>query len=306
MTEALQATQELVLITGPSGAGRSTAMHALEDLGFEVIDNLPLSLVPLVLAGPAKARPLAFVVDARNREFAPQALDRLVATLAADPRIHAELLYLDCAEAVLVRRFSETRRRHPLAASGTLQAGLSAELALLGDAKGRADHLIDTSEMTPHELRAEVTRRFDRHLTGQLVLSVQSFSYKRGVPAGLDMVLDCRFLANPHWRPELRGQDGRDGDVLAFVAADPRCAEFLAKTVDLLQFVLPAHLAEGKAYFSVGFGCTGGQHRSVAVAEAVGKALAEAGWAVSIRHGELERRSAANGGVPWQSRNSGP
>ncbi|MFM7442672.1 MAG: RNase adaptor protein RapZ, partial [Tabrizicola sp.] len=153
-------------------------------------------------------------------------------------------------------------------------------------------HLIDTTELTQHDLKAEIARRFDPGTTGRLSVSVQSFSYKRGVPRGMDMIFDCRFLANPHWQAALRPLDGRDPAVESFVRADPRFAEFFQRVSELLLFLLPAHLDEGKAHLAIGFGCTGGQHRSVAMAEMVGSALAEAGWPVSKRHRELERKAA--------------
>jgi UPF0042 nucleotide-binding protein len=163
------------------------------------------------------------------------------------------------------------------------------EIDLLAPVKVRADHLIDTTEMTPHDLKAEVAGWFAQEPV-RLALSVQSFSYKRGVPRGLDMIFDCRFLANPHWVAALRDRDGRDPAVAAHIAADPRFAEFFDRVAGLVRFLLPAHLQEGKAHLAIGFGCTGGQHRSVYVAEQMAAALAEDGWPVAKRHRELERR----------------
>lgn len=283
---------ELLLVTGPSGAGRTTAINALEDLGHEVIDNLPLSLVPRLIDGPPLGRPIALGIDVRNRDFNATALIELIDTLTADPRVLLELLYLDCASGELIRRYSETRRRHPLAAEETPAQGIEREIDLLAPIRVRADHLIDTSEMSPHDLKAEIAEWFHRAGAPCLSVSVQSFSYKRGVPRGLDMIFDCRFLQNPHWVPELRALDGRNETVVRYVTSDPRFAEFHERLRGLLLFLLPAQKAEGKAHLAIGFGCTGGQHRSVAVAEIIGNALAEAGWAVSKRHRELERRSA--------------
>jgi UPF0042 nucleotide-binding protein len=279
----------IVLVTGPSGAGRSTAIHALEDAGFEVIDNLPLSLVPRLTDGPPLSRPLALGLDVRNRDFNATALIELIDMLTRDPRVAAEVLYLDCAPAELIRRYSETRRRHPLAPNETPAEGVEREIDLLAPVKVRADHLIDTTEMTPHDLKAEVAGWFAQGPV-RLALSVQSFSYKRGVPRGLDMIFDCRFLANPHWVAALRDRDGRDPAVAAHIAADPRFAEFFDRVAGLVRFLLPAHLQEGKAHLAIGFGCTGGQHRSVYVAEQMAAALAEDGWPVAKRHRELERR----------------
>jgi RNase adapter protein RapZ len=294
---------KLVLITGPSGAGRTTAIRVLEDLGYEGIDNIPLSLVPRLIDGPPLGHPIALGLDVRNRDFNATALIELIDSLTRDPRVALEVLYLDCAPGELIRRFSETRRRHPLAPAETPALGIEREIDLLAPIRVRADHLIDTSELSPHDLKAEIARWFDGGPTSRLAVSVQSFSYKRGVPRGVDMIFDCRFLANPHWLPDLRPLDGRDPGVVAYVRTDPRFADFFQKLSDLVLFLLPAHLEEGKAHLSIGFGCTGGQHRSVAVAELVGNALADAGWPVSKRHRELERKVAA--GQPDASKVAG-
>lgn len=293
MTQDPATEHRLVLITGPSGAGRSTAIHVLEDLGYEGIDNIPLTLVPRLLDGPPLGRPIALGLDARNRDFNTTALIELIDSLTRDPRVSLEVLYLDCAPTELIRRFSETRRRHPLAPDETPAEGIEREVDLLAPIRVRADHLIDTTDLSPHDLKADIARWFDPGRSGRLAVSVQSFSYKRGVPRGVDMIFDCRFLANPHWDAALRPLDGRDPRVAAFVRADPRFDEFFRRLRDLLLMLLPAHLEEGKAHLAIGFGCTGGQHRSVAVAEMLGAALAEAGWPVSKRHRELERKGAA-------------
>lgn len=282
----------LILVTGPSGAGRSTAIRALEDLGYEGIDNIPLNLVPRLTEGPPLERPIVLGLDVRNRDFNATALIELIETLTRNPRVSLDVLFLDCEPSVLIRRFSETRRRHPLSPSETPSQGVEQEIDILAPIRVRADHLIDTTDLTPHDLKAEIASRFEAGPSGRMSVSVQSFSYTRGIPRGVDMVFDCRFLANPHWQPDLRALDGRDETVAAFIRKDPRFAEFFQKLRDLLLFLLPAHLAEGKAHLAIGFGCTGGQHRSVAVTELVGNALAEAGWAVSKRHRELERRAA--------------
>ncbi len=294
MTNPADLLQEhrLVLVTGPSGAGRSTAIHALEDLGYEVIDNLPLSLVPHLIDGPTLGHPIALGIDVRNRDFSAAALIELIDTLTRDPRIGLDVLYLDCAADVLINRYSQTKRRHPLASGETPTAGISREIDLLAPIRARADHLIDTTEMTPYDLKAEIQAWYSKGEAAPMAVSMQSFSYKRGLPRGLDMIFDCRFLQNPYWKPELRDKDGRDPSVANHVAQDPLFEDFIAKVEGLLLMLLPAHLTEGKAHLSIGFGCTGGQHRSVAVAEKLSKVLAEAGWPVSKRHRELERRAA--------------
>ena len=287
----------LLLVTGPSGAGRSTAIHALEDLGFEAIDNLPLSLVPRLLDGPALGRPIALGIDVRNRDFSATALIELIDHLTRNPDVALELLYLDCHPDALVRRYSDTRRRHPLTPAEDPAVGVDQEIDLLRPIKVRADVLIDTSDMSPHDLRAEIGRFFGTGAATRPAVSVHSFSYKRGVPRGVDMIFDCRFLANPHWQEHLRALDGRDAAVAAYVEADPRHAEFFRLVREMTLLVLPAQVEEGKTHLAIGFGCTGGQHRSVAVAEKLAKALAEAGWQVSKRHRELERRAAVSPGA---------
>ncbi len=286
----------VVLVTGPSGSGRTTAIAALEDLGYETIHNLPLSLVPRLVDGPLE-RPLALAVDVRSRDFSVTRLIELIDRLTRDPKLKLEVLYLDTAPDVLVRRYSETRRRHPMAPEDAPLEGIRLEIDLLAPIRTRAEVLIDTSAMTPHDLRADIARWFDMGRIARLAVSAHSFSYKRGVPRGLDMMFDCRFLNNPYWVPALRGLTGLDPEVAAYVASDPRYGEFIDRVTGLLLFLLPAHVAEGKSHLSVGFGCTGGQHRSVAVSEAVTKALADAGWQVSKRHRELERRAMAQPGV---------
>jgi UPF0042 nucleotide-binding protein len=286
-------TSSLTLITGPSGAGRSTAIHALEDLGYEAIDNIPLSLVPRLIEGPSLGRPIALGLDVRNRDFSANGLIELIDRLTRDPHIALQVIYLDCSTSELIRRYSQTRRRHPLAMDETPTEGIAREIDLLAPVRVRADHLIDTTEMSPHDLKAEIAQWFARDTAVQMAVSLQSFSYKRGLPRGLDLVLDCRFLNNPHWQAPLRDLDGRNADVAAYIAADPLFEPFFAKVRDLALLLLPAHRDEGKAHLAIGFGCTGGQHRSVALVEKLGKVLADAGWPVSKRHRELERKAAA-------------
>ncbi len=283
--------RRIVLVTGPSGAGRSTAIRVLEDLGFEAIDNLPMGLLLHLLEGPEDDRPMALGIDARNREFSTIGFIELAAKLRRMEQVDMSTLYLDCSDEVLLRRFSETRRRHPVAADASPETGVRQEKELLAPIREFADMLIDTSPLNVHQLREEVERWFAPQSGRHLAVSIESFSYKRGLPRGLDMVFDCRFLANPYWRPELRAEDGRNPDVARYVQSDANYAPFFDRVVDLLRHLLPAYRAEGKAHLSVAFGCTGGQHRSVATAEAVAKALAEEGQQVAIRHREMERRS---------------
>ncbi len=280
----------IVLITGPAGAGRSTSIHALEDLNFEAIDNLPLRLIPKLLDGAEPLRPLALGIDPRNRDFSTSALIELIDQLEQRPDSDLTVLYLDCRPDILLRRFSETRRRHPLAPSESPEIGVQRELELLTSVRHRADLLVDTSDLNVHQLRAEIERWFKPRVGNTLALSIQSFSYKRGLPRGIDMVFDCRFLINPHWQPDLRELDGRDPKVAAHVATDTRFTPFFDRVLDLTRFLLPAYVDEGKSHLSIAFGCTGGKHRSVVLAQALASALADDGQQVSVRHRELERR----------------
>lgn len=284
-------TEKLVLLTGPSGAGRSTALRALEDLGFEAIDNMPISLVSRLIAEPLE-RPLALVLDPRNRDFAVNALLALVDDLSQSPRFEFEMVYLDCPVAVLIQRYSETRRRHPLSANGTAREGIELEARLLEPVRLRADMLIETGDMTPHDLRATIQGLFATTDAQPMRVHVESFSYKRGIPAGVDLVFDCRFLNNPHWQPMLRALDGRNSAVVDYVQSDARFSGFFRRVRDLVESLLPEYAQEGKTQLTIGFGCTGGQHRSVAAAEKLSNALAQAGWHVSKRHRELERVAA--------------
>lgn len=287
-------SSRLVLVTGPSGAGRTTAIRALEDMGFEAIDNMPLSLLPRLLEGPVPEKPMALGLDVRNRDFSTAALIEVIDRMGQLDSVPLQLLYVDARAEVLLRRFSETRRRHPLAPAEDPGVGIAREYDLLGPIRTRADILLDTSEMSPHDLRAELEHWFAPQGTQRLAVSIHSFSYKRGLPRGLDMVLDCRFLRNPYWDASLRALNGQDARVVEYVSKDARFDAFLDKVSDLTLLLLPAYQAEGKAYLSLGFGCTGGQHRSVTMAETLAKTLADKGWQVSIRHRELERMSVSD------------
>ncbi|MEN8833333.1 MAG: RNase adapter RapZ [Pacificibacter sp.] len=285
----------VVLVTGPSGAGRSTAINVLEDLDYEVIDNIPLSIIPKLLDASSSGRPLVLGLDVRNRDFSVSGLIELVDSIGSNEQFEATVLYLDCTDEVLSRRYSETRRRHPLAPAETAQAGIAREQDLLVPIRARADILIDTSVMSPHELRDEIERWFSIGKHAPMAVSVHSFSYKRGMPRGLDMVFDVRFLKNPYWEVSLRDLNGQDEAVQSHVMTDERYDAFFNKVLELTLLLLPAYLEEGKRHLSIAFGCTGGQHRSVALVENLSKALAKHDWQVSIRHRELERRQI---GVP--------
>ena len=279
---------KLIVVSGPSGAGRSTAINVLEDLGFEAIDNVPLSLIPRLTEGEL-TRPLAIGLDVRNRDFSIDGLSDLLTNLRQRSDIDAQFLFLDANEDTLVRRYSETRRRHPLAPDEPAIQGIRREADLLTSLRQQAEFLLETSNLSPHDLKSRLTDWFGERGNALFGTSVQSFSYKRGAPKGVDMTFDCRFLRNPFWDPPLRDMTGLDCAVGDYIKADPRLSEFITKIVDLLVMLLPAFREEGKSHLSIGFGCTGGQHRSVYVTEQVALALAEHGWQVSKRHRELDR-----------------
>lgn len=282
----------LVLVTGLSGAGRTTAIRALEDIGYETIDNLPISLLPNIVSSPSKPARIAVGLDTRNRDFSTHGVLEMLETLSRMPWLKLDLVFIQCSTEVLVRRFSETRRRHPLAPAESPIIGIERERDLLLPILVRADVLLNSSDMSPHEMRGEITSYYSTDSALGLAVSVQSFSYKRGLPRGLDMLFDCRFLRNPYWDANLRSLDGQNKSVQDYVKQDTNFNEFYQKIRDLCLFLLPAYKDEGKTHFSIGFGCTGGKHRSVTLTELLANDLAHHGWQVSIRHREKERLSA--------------
>lgn len=287
--DAQSNVSNVVLVTGPAGAGRSTAINAFEDLGFETIDNMPLALIPALLHGQKLDRHLVLGIDARTRGFDMAAVIELREVIDADDAYNLTLLYVDCSTSILLRRYSETRRRHPLAPEETPRVGIEQERDLLSELKSRADVYIDTSELSPHDLKAEISNLFGSEGGDFLAVNLQSFSYKRGVPRGIDMVLDCRFLRNPYWDESLRGKTGLDFSVKDYVKGDKRYDTFFAQTMSMIELLLPAYREEGKSHFTIGMGCTGGQHRSVTLAEELAASLAGLGWQVNVRHRELDR-----------------
>ncbi|MGR3839527.1 MAG: RNase adapter RapZ [Cognatishimia sp.] len=281
-----KASHRVVFVTGPSGAGRSSAIKVLEDLGFETIDNLPLRWVVPLLTGQKLTRPIALCLDTRNRDFTPQALLDVLDNLR---HLDPELLYLDCARFVLQRRYSETRRRHPLAPQESAIVGIDREGDLLQPIRDRSDTLIDTSELSVHGLRERLEHQFAAHGKMPLAVTLTSFSYKRGLPQGADIVHDCRFLKNPYWDEDLRGATGLDAAVGRYISSDESFDQFFETLLNFTLFLLPSYQKEGKAHLCIALGCTGGQHRSVYVTEKLSQALAEHNWQVAIRHRELDR-----------------
>ncbi|KAB7614820.1 RNase adapter RapZ [Amylibacter sp. SFDW26] len=280
----------IVLVTGPSGAGRSTAINVFEDIGYETIDNMPLSLLPKLLSGQPTGRQMALGVDIRTRDFNVGTVLDIHEEINQTEGFYSTILYLDCGTDVLVRRYSETRRRHPLLPDDAPEFGIAGEKKILSKLQAMADTLIDTSRLSPHDLKTELIKWYGDAVRDHMSITLHSFSYKRGAPRGVDMTFDCRFLKNPYWDKSLRDLNGLDNRVVDYVKTDDRFSEFFDRLNGLCGFLLPAYIDEGKAHFSIGLGCTGGQHRSVCVTEALGKSLADSGWHVSIRHRELERQ----------------
>lgn len=280
----------VVMITGLSGAGLSVALKALEDLGYEAVDNLRLSLVPALLeqADPRR-RPLALVIDSRTRDFSAAALVGEVERLRGSGALDVRLLFLECGDEVLVRRFTETRRRHPLAVDRPVPDGIQHERALLKPLKQVADLVIDTTALSIHDLRRLLAGEFQPDAQPALQVFVTSFSFRMGLPREADLVFDVRFLANPHWDPELRPLTGLDAPVAERVASDPDYEGFFAHLTDLLRPLLPRYKQEGKSYLTIAVGCTGGRHRSVFVAERLAEWLKRLGLKVGLSHRDLER-----------------
>ena len=277
---------ELVIITGMSGSGKASALKAFEDLGYYCVDNLPVELIPrfaeLALESGEIPR-TALVVDVREGAQ----LEKLPAILKSVRRIiPARVIFLEASDEVLLRRFSETRRPHPLGTSTTVRASLRAERKHLRAIRAIADLVIDTSKFNVHELRAHLTDRFT-HSSGNersILVSCVSFGFKHGVPDDADLVFDVRFLPNPHFVPEFRPLTGRDPRVAKYIRSFPQTREFIRRISDLLIYLLPHYVREGKSYLTISLGCTGGQHRSVMIAEDVGQRLKKAGYKVKVVH----------------------
>ncbi|HYN14581.1 MAG TPA: RNase adapter RapZ [Terriglobales bacterium] len=280
---------EMVLITGISGSGKGSALKAFEDLGYYCVDNLPVDLIPdfaeLVLHSEIERA--ALVVDVREG----QRLDKLPAILDAVKKLlPTTVVYLEASEESLLRRYSETRRPHPLGTSSPVKASLTAERRRLSTLRNLADVVIDTSKFNVHELRAHLTQRFQRQSTDKNILvSCVSFGYRQGVPEEADLLFDVRFLPNPHFVPEFRPYTGRHPRVAKYIRSFPQTREFISRISELLIYLLPHYVNEGKSYLTIGFGCTGGQHRSVFIAEEVYKRLAKAGYRVKAIHRDSPR-----------------
>jgi RNase adapter protein RapZ len=283
--DAAAQSRELVLITGMSGSGKASVLKAFEDLGYYCVDNLPVQLIPefAELAMQSKEiRRTALVVDVREGSK----LEKLPTILKSVRRlIPTKVVFLEASDAVLLRRFSETRRPHPLGIDAPVKASLKAERGHLGAIRRLSDFVIDTSKFNVHELRAHIHEQFHERPSGKSILvSSVSFGFRQGVPEDADLVFDVRFLPNPHFVPEFRALTGRHPKVAKYIRSFPQTQEFISRISDLLVYLIPHYIHEGKSYLTIAFGCTGGQHRSVMIAEEVGKLLRRAGYRVKVVH----------------------
>jgi UPF0042 nucleotide-binding protein len=292
--QAQPAPKELAIVTGISGSGKASALKAFEDLGFYAVDNLPLELLPafahLVHDSPEIER-AAIVIDVREGPTLEQ-LPAIVAKVKLT--LHTTVIFLDASDAVLVRRYSETRRPHPLGRSEMVARSITSERQMLEAVRNLADVLIDTSGFNVHELRAHIQAKFgaqdgDGGLGAQMLISCLSFGFKNGVPLDADLVFDIRFLPNPHFVPEFRKLTGRNPRVAKYIRDFPQTAEFLERVTGMMLFLLPYYVKEGKSYLTIAFGCTGGQHRSVMMAEEMAKRLNKVGYRVKAVHRDMPR-----------------
>jgi UPF0042 nucleotide-binding protein len=280
---------DIVIITGMSGAGRSTAANALEDLGWYVVDNLPPALLPtmLDLADRASLPGVAAIIDARSAGFSTD-LKSAIAALAARG-VSPQVVFLEASERTLVQRFENVRRPHPMQDSGTITEGISAERDLLREVRGDSDIVLDTSSLNVHQLRSRMHAYFAGDSAGTLRLNIVSFGFKYGVPVDADLVADCRFLPNPHWIPDLAPKNGLDRTVRDYVLGQPAAEQFLKSYLEVLQVTLNGYERSGKHFMTLALGCTGGKHRSVAIAEELASRLAGPWPGVQVAHRDLGR-----------------
>ncbi|MDR6146815.1 MULTISPECIES: RNase adapter RapZ [unclassified Sphingomonas] len=297
--------KRILLVTGMSGAGTSTTLKTLEDLGWEVVDNLPLFLLDSLLEAPppagmeGKKRPLAISLGVRTRDFDPHKISQRVARLNESPSIAVETLFLNCGGAELKRRYAETRHRHPLAMDRAADDGIAHERALLAPLRDMADRLLDTTNMTSNDLGQWLRANYAVEGLSEPVMTVMSFGFSKGLPRNADLVFDMRFLRNPHWSAELRPGTGLDQPVIDYIRHDPAYEASLGQIEGLLDTLVPRYIASGKSYITVAIGCTGGRHRSVHVAERIAERLRKSGFSPTVVHRDLRA-------VPKDSLEAGP
>ena len=285
-------TLELVIITGMSGAGKTVAVQSFEDLGYFCIDNMPPTLLPTfweLVKESGKISRIALVIDLRSRDFFKE-IDSLIATLDNTQLVTTRIIFLDSSDSVLVSRYKETRRNHPLAPDGRVSEGIAKERELLMDLRTRAQIIIDTSDISPRQLRERLIKDFATKDYQTFHVEVMSFGFKYGVPIDADIIWDVRFLPNPHYIPELRPQTGMDAPVYDYVMKQPETQAFYSKLIDVIEFCLPGYKKEGKSSVTIAIGCTGGKHRSVAIAERIANHLKTDNYAVNISHRDYMKK----------------
>ncbi len=285
-------TLELVIITGMSGAGKTVAVQSFEDLGYFCIDNMPPTLLPTfweLVKESGKISRIALVIDLRSRDFFKE-VDSLIATLDNTQLVTTRIIFLDSSDSVLVSRYKETRRNHPLAPDGRVSEGIAKERELLMDLRTRAQIIIDTSDISPRQLREHLIKDFATKDYQTFHVEVMSFGFKYGVPIDADIIWDVRFLPNPHYIPELRPQTGMDAPVYDYVMKQPETQAFYSKLIDVIEFCLPGYKKEGKSSVTIAIGCTGGKHRSVAIAERIANHLKTDNYAVNVSHRDYMKK----------------
>ena len=275
---------QLIIITGASGAGRTTAINVFEDVGFESVDNIPISMIDSLVLSKTRNKNLALGVDIRTREFSPENLRKL---LSKYKKMVVKIIFLDCDSNKLLKRFNETRRSHPLSGVKSLSEALAEEMEYLKPIKDFANIIIDTTDYSPTDLREKLLNNLSIAKIKKFSILIQSFSYKNGLPRNFDMIFDCRFLKNPYWISHLKELDGRDKKVQDFVSSSREFKIFFSKVLSLINFLIPQVQKEGKSQFSIGFGCTGGQHRSVVFVNMLRNKLNSNGHNVLSNHRDL-------------------
>ena len=280
---------ELILVIGQSGAGRTTVIHILDDQGFDTLDNVPVHLIPRVVPRELVDKPLALGLDIRSKSFSLQNLMKEISNWKALSKSSVVILFLECSLDVLIKRFSLTRRPHPVPGENNLELSIKRELKLITPLRAKADFVLDTSNTSPNELRLKLGSIFPLAKNRSINIMLQSFSFRNGSPSGVDMIFDCRFLKNPNWEDGLKDLNGTDFEVKDYLRKDESWESFNKSLIQMLLTIIPAFEKEGKSYLSIGLGCTGGQHRSVFVAEQLYKHLLDKSYNVKILHTILQK-----------------